>query len=231
PGGSARILTPALRNPVRGRAESPTSPRKRGFSPAPTICARETAVLSCKGGRRGRRPGSWAPEGRRGGAGVGPGRGRGGAGAGPGRGQAARGPAPEGPRGLRPDTHAGPSEPRARAGGEPHFAPQTGVFAGSDHQRTRNEGAPMQRRAQTTRQTSTAGGDLEGPRPPPRWKRMRGLYVPQPPGVGRGDRTLVPDVWGRPKAPKRTTLRGNSCPLPGAPPHARRIRSPKRLTP
>jgi hypothetical protein len=66
------------------------------------------------------------------------------------------GPAPAGrptshlrpPLGLRPGMHAGPSKTRARMGGETDFAPQTGVFAGSDHPRTRNEGAVMQRWAQ-----------------------------------------------------------------------------------
>ncbi|MDF2626715.1 MAG: hypothetical protein K0R39_546 [Symbiobacteriaceae bacterium] len=40
-------------------------------------------------------------------------------------------------------------------------------------------------------------------------------------GWAGSDRTLVPNVWGWPKAPKRTTLRGSPCPLPRAPPHRR----------
>jgi hypothetical protein len=65
-------------------------------------------------------------------------------------------PAPEGrptselrpPLGARPHLHAGPSKTRVWVGGELDCAPQTGVFAGSDHRRTRNLGATMQKWAQ-----------------------------------------------------------------------------------
>ncbi|MDF2630173.1 MAG: hypothetical protein K0R39_4004 [Symbiobacteriaceae bacterium] len=65
------------------------------------------------------------------------------------------------PWGLRPDLPPGPSKTRTRMGGEPGFAPQTGVFAGSDHPRTRTLGAITQKWAQ--RQASWRVGRQRAP--------------------------------------------------------------------
>ncbi|MDF2630045.1 MAG: hypothetical protein K0R39_3876 [Symbiobacteriaceae bacterium] len=192
----------SMRDP---RHEQPSTPTMQGFSGgfhanlAPTIRAREIAVLSCKSGRGGSRPGGWAPRGRRGRAGARVRRPE----------SAPGGRRPKGaqlvvcarPWGLRPDLHAGPSKTRARMGGEPEFAPQTGVLAGSDHPRTGDLGAIMQKWAQ--RQASWRAGPAPGSGP------RRAPYSIITVGGSRMNRTVRPIA-------SATARTGTSVDIPGS---------------